>query len=313
MLVSGCTGPQSALAPAGRGAEQLAGLFWVMAVGATAVWLIVMGLGVYSLLRPGTASPKTAAFYLIGGGTLFPTIVLAALLMVGLSLLPAQLKPAPAGSLRIDVVGYQWWWQVRYPRSGGEIRLANEIHLPVGEPVEFHLTSEDVIHSFWIPSLGGKVDMIPGRQTRLTLYPTRTGLFRGACAEFCGASHALMSFDVVVQEKAAFADWLTQQSQPAPEPESTVTSRGQHVFLNNGCGACHTVRGTSADGEIGPDLTHVGGRLSLAAGILENDPAGFLKWLEHPKSVKPGAHMPLFGMLPADDLRALAAYLDSLQ
>jgi cytochrome c oxidase subunit 2 len=284
-----------------------------MAVGATAVWLIVMGLGIYALVWPGKASPRTAAFYLIGGGTLFPTIVLAALLMVGLSLLPAQLAPAPPGSLRIDIVGYQWWWQVRYPQSGGDIRLANEIHLPAGEPVEFHLTSEDVIHSFWIPSLGGKVDMIPGRQTRLTLYPTRTGRFRGACAEFCGASHALMSFDVVVQERADFADWLAEQSQPALEPKSTMTRRGQQVFLNNGCGACHTVRGTPANGEIGPDLTHVGGRLSLAAGILHNDPAGFRKWLEHPKSVKPGAHMPLFGMLPSDDLHALAVYLDSLQ
>jgi cytochrome c oxidase subunit 2 len=312
-MISGCDGPQSALAPAGRGAEQLADLFWVMAAGAIVVWLIVVGLGVYCLLRPESGSRRKAAIYIIGGGVLFPTVVLAALLVFGLSLLPAQVAPAPEGSLQVTVTGYQWWWRVGYPSHGEAAELANEIHLPVGEPVQFQLFSADVIHSFWVPSLGGKVDMIPGRGTQLTLHPTQTGVFRGTCAEYCGTSHALMSFYVVVKEKQEFRRWLYQQSEPAQPPASPLGVRGQELFITHGCGACHTVRGTSAQGKVGPDLTHVGSRLSLGAGILPNEPESFIKWIERPDSVKPDALMPHFAMLPPDDLQALAAYLDGLK
>ena len=313
VLGMGCSGPQSALAPAGRGAEQLAELFWVMAAGAVVVWLIVVGLGVYCLLRPESGSRRKAAIYIIGGGVLFPTVVLAVLLVFGLSMLPAQVAPAPDGSLQITVTGYQWWWRVQYSSGGEVIELANEIHLPVGEPVEFHLLSADVIHSFWIPSLGGKVDMIPGRRTRLTLHPTRAGVFRGTCAEYCGTSHALMSFYVVVEEKQDFRRWLDQQSQSAQTPASPLGLRGQKLFVTHGCGACHMVRGTAAGGKVGPDLTHVGSRLSIGAGILPNEPGSLSDWIERPDAVKPEAHMPHFAMLPPEDLRALAAYLDSLK
>jgi cytochrome c oxidase subunit 2 len=193
------------------------------------------------------------------------------------------------------------------------MELANEIRLPVGERVAFHLESPDVIHSFWIPALSGKMDMIPGRQTRLALEPTRTGVFRGACAEYCGTSHALMSFDVVVLEPADFARWLEQQRAPAQPPVQPLAVHGQELFLANGCGACHTVRGTPADGVVGPDLTHVGSRLSLGAATLSNDPEAFQRWVANTDHVKPGVHMPAFGMLPPEDLRALAAYLDALQ
>ncbi len=199
---------------------------------------------------------------------------------MGLSMLPDLVAPAPEGSLKIVVSGEQWWWRVRYLPPGGEaIVLANEIRLPVGEPVEFRLESPDVIHSFWIPSLGGKMDMIPGRLTRLALEPTRTGVFRGVCAEYCGTSHALMSFYVVVMEKEEFDRWLAHQAAPAEPPAEPLAARGQELFLANGCGACHTVRGTPADGVIGPDLTHVGSRLSLAAGILPNEPDAFQRWI----------------------------------
>ena len=286
-----------------------------MAAGASVVWLAVVGLTVFAIrARPEALDRRRAATLIIGGGVVFPTAVLAALLVYGLALLPDQLAPAPEGSLKIAVTGEQWWWRVRYERPGGEaVVLANEIRLPVGEPVQFELDSADVIHSFWIPNLGGKMDMIPGRVNRLTLEPTRTGVFRGACAEYCGGPHALMGFSVVVSEKAEFDRWLARQAEPAPEPEGPLEARGRELFLANGCGACHTVRGTEAAGVVGPDLTHIGSRLSLGALALPNEPDDFLRWIGHTRAVKPGVLMPPFGMLSKDDLRALAAYLDGLE
>jgi cytochrome c oxidase subunit II len=315
LLLTGCSGPQSALDPAGRGAERIADLFWWMTAGSVLIWLAVIGLAFYAIrVRPEAHSRRQADLLIIGGGAIIPTVVLAGLLVYGLALMPDLLAPAPEGSLKIAVSGEQWWWRVRYLPPGGEaVELANEIRLPVGERVEFSLQSPDVIHSFWIPALGGKIDMIPGRVNRLTLEPTRTGVFRGACAEYCGTSHALMSFSVVVQEKEDFARWLEHQAAPAQPPAQPLAARGHELFLANGCGACHTVRGTPADGVLGPDLTHVGGRLSLGAGILPNDPDAFLRWITHTEGVKPGVLMPAFGMLPAEELQALAVYLEGLQ
>jgi cytochrome c oxidase subunit 2 len=316
LLLVGCSGPQSTLDPAGRGAERIAELFWWMAAGAGLVWLIVLGLTLYTMRIQPEPHRRSVATLIIGGGAVLPTVVLTGLLAYGLSLLPDLLAPVSAGSLHITVAGEQWWWRVRYlsPDGNGQgVELANEIRLPVGEPVEFHLESPDVIHSFWIPSLGGKIDMIPGRTNRLALEPTRTGVFRGACAEYCGDSHALMSFYVVVVEKDDFTAWLEHQRQPAQPPTQPLAVRGQELFLANGCGACHTVRGVAAHGVVGPDLTHVGSRLSLGAGILPNAPEAFLQWIARTADVKPGVHMPAFGMLAPEDLQALAAYLDGLE
>jgi cytochrome c oxidase subunit 2 len=191
--------------------------------------------------------------------------------------------------------------------------LANEIRLPVGETVEFRLESPDVIHSFWIPSLGGKMDMIPGRVTRLALTPTKTGVFRGACAEYCGTSHALMSFDVVVHEKEGFDRWLAHQQMPAGPPGAAAAARGHELFLANGCGACHAIRGTTAKGVIGPDLTHVGSRLSIGAGTLSNTRDALVRWIARTDHVKPGVIMPSFGMLPDEQLQAMALYLEGLR
>ncbi len=251
---------------------------------------------------------------IVGGGVVVPTLVLAVLLIFGLAMLPGLVAPAPAGSLIISVDGELWWWRVRYPSSTGEgVSLANEIHLPVGETVEFQLESDNVIHSFWIPSLGGKVDMLPGRVTRLALTPTRTGVFRGVCAEYCGDSHALMKFDVVVESKADFNRWLAHQSQPSVPPVDQLATRGQEAFLANGCGACHSVRGTRAAGVIGPDLTHVGSRLSIAAVTLPCEIEHFEQWIAFTDDVKPGSRMPRFSMLNKDELHALAAYLKGLK
>jgi cytochrome c oxidase subunit 2 len=313
--LAGCGGPQSALDPAGRGAERIADLFWLMTAGAVGIWIAVIALAVWAVrVRPGTRDRQRSAWLIVGAGAILPTLLLTVLLLHGLALLPALLVAAPTGTLTIAVSGEQWWWRVQYLPHGGEpVVLANEIRLPVGQPVEFRLESADVIHSFWIPSLGGKIDMIPGRVTRLVLTPTRTGVFRGVCAEYCGMSHALMAFDVVVESRETFERWLAHQRAPAGPPRDGIAERGGALFLAHGCAACHAIRGTPARGIVGPDLTHVGSRMSLGAGILRNQPDAFAHWIARTDHAKPGVLMPAFGMLPAEDVRALAAYLDGLE
>ena len=311
--LAGCSGPQSALAPAGVEAEAIARLFWIMAAGAVLAWLAVCGLALWIGTRRRRRAGLRAARWLILLGAAVPVVVLGALLAYGLALMPRLRAPADAGP-RIAVTGEQWWWRVRYLRPGAApVELANEIRLPVGVRTRFLLDSPDVIHSLWIPALGGKVDMIPGRTNTLVLEPTRTGVFRGACAEFCGTSHAFMQLDVVVMEPGAFARWLEQQAAPARAPREASARQGRDAFLENGCGACHAIRGTPADGALGPDLTHVGSRLGLAAGTLPNDVQAFERWIAHAHAVKPDTPMPEFDMLPDARLRAIAAYLDDLQ
>jgi cytochrome c oxidase subunit 2 len=310
---AGCTGIQSSLAPAGREAARIADLFWWMTAGALVIWVAVIALGLWCARNP-SGPRRRDAWLIVGGGVVVPTVVLTALLVYGLAALPPLVARAPDGSLRIAVTGEQWWWRVQYLSNEGlVVEVANEIRLPVGEPVQFELRSDNVLHSFWIPSLGGKMDMIPGRVTYLTLQPTRTGVFRGACAEYCGRSHAFMAFYVEVLERGAFERWLDHQATVAQPPVSALAAGGRDLFLANGCSACHTVRGTRATGVLGPDLTHVGGRLSLAAGILENRPEEFAAWIGHPERMKPGVLMPRFGMLPRAHLDAIAAYLEALQ
>ncbi|MGE3176075.1 MAG: cytochrome c oxidase subunit II [Vicinamibacterales bacterium] len=311
----GCGGVQSALAPAGRDAERIAVLFWWMTAGALVVWAAMIAIALhYSRRSPAQRNHRRDRTLIIGGGVLVPTVTLTALLVYGLAMLPDAVSRAPDGSLLVDVLGEQWWWRVRYEHPAGRsVELANELRLPVGRPVQLRLHSDNVIHSFWVPSLAGKMDMIPGRVTYLTIRPTSTGVFRGACAEYCGTSHALMAFFTEVVSGPAFDRWLDEQARPAGAPMEALTSRGADGFLAHGCAACHTIRGTSADGVIGPDLTHVGSRLSLGAGILDNDAAAFRRWIAGTEHVKPGVHMPAFGMLPEEELRALTAYLEWLQ
>jgi len=306
--------PQSALEPAGAAAERIATLFWAMTAGGALIWLAVVGLSIYAIwIAPGRHRPGLANALIVGGGLIFPTVVLGGLLAYGLAMLPGFLAPAPPDALRIAVTGEQFWWRVRYLGAAGPVELANELRLPAGEPVELLLDSRDVIHSFWIPSLGGKADMIPGRKTRLLLEPTRPGRFRGVCAEYCGSSHAHMAFPVEVMEKSAFEGWLAQQALLARAPTEPMAARGRALFSATGCGACHTVRGTDADGTVGPDLTHVASRGTLGAALVDNTPDDLGRWLAHTDELKPGVLMPAFGMLPAVELAALAAYLGALE
>jgi len=314
LLLGGCAGPQSTLDPAGQAAEDIARLFWIMVAGAVVIWTTVIGLAIYALrLKPEAHPRRRSGIWIIGGGVIAPTVILTGLVIYSLAFLPQLLARPPEGSLQIRVDGLQWWWRVTYLENGEtDFELANEIHLPVGEPVEFLLSSPDVIHSFWIPALGGKVDMIPGRETRLTLMPTRTGTFRGVCAEYCGASHALMNFTVVVSEPEDYQQWLAEQRSPARQPAEELTILGRELFVSSGCGACHSVRGTDANGRIAPDLTHVGSRHKLGADVLPNDRASFERWIRHTDTVKPDVLMPEYHSLDAAELTALAAYLESL-
>jgi cytochrome c oxidase subunit 2 len=313
LLAIACGGPQSALAVAGRDAERIRHLFIVMSIGAFIVWAAVVTIAIYAIRKTDSHSTRAGNLLVIGGGFALPTVVLAGLLAYGLPMIPAVLASPSPGALRIHVTGKQWWWRVEYVTAQGRIETANEIRVPLGQRVEFQLTSPDVIHSFWVPSIAGKMDMIPGRVTRLALEPTRTGVFRGACAEYCGASHARMAFEVVVLEAQEFSRWLDAQSRAAPSPSDPQLVRGATAFVTHGCTACHTVRGIAEASRIGPDLTHVGSRLRLAAGTLPNGPGAFAGWILDPERVKPGVHMPAFRTLSADDVTALAAYLESLQ
>jgi len=280
LWLTACTGPQSALDPAGVAAERIADLWWGMAVAGILIWLGVVGLTVYAIrVAPEKAHDRGRARRLILGGGAFSVGVLTILLLAALRLLPRLVAEPPGDPLRVHVTGEEFWWRVTYLRDGpsgtDSVTLANELRLPLGRPVVLHLETADVIHSFWLPSLAGKVDLLPGRTTRLVLEATRTGEFRGACAEFCGLSHAYMSFRAVVDDSAGFEAWLARQAGPAEPPASAAARRGAAAFVEHGCPACHAVRGTDADGRIGPDLTHVGSRARIAAGRLRNGFAVF--------------------------------------
>ena len=307
VFLAACNPEQSALHPAGTDAADLANLFWFMTIGGALIWMLLMGTAIYAVL--GKKRPRSERFadrFVFIGGVALPTIGLAALLVFGLALLPNWAE-TDAPDLRIHVVAEQFWWRLGYEdKDGVRIDTANEVHLPVGATAEFVLTSTDVIHSFWIPALGGKMDAIPGRTNVLRLTPTKVGVYRGACAEFCGRSHALMAFPVVVHKAEVFATWRAAQRQPA-------AVAGTEPFIAAGCGACHVVRGVSEAGSVGPDLTHFGSRRSIGAGTLELTEANLADWLVAPSHIKPGVRMPSFATLPDAERAAIVDFLMELK
>ncbi|RKF12718.1 cytochrome B [Roseovarius spongiae] len=312
-LLTACAGEQSVLDPAGRDAQVLSDLFWVMLAGAVVLWLFVNGLIFYvTRIAPRPLGRRAAEALIIGGGVVFPTIVLGALLIYALSEMPNQ--RASGEGLEVRVMAHQYWWRVEYWPDGASepVISANEIRLPTGQRSEITLNAERVIHSFWIPALGGKTDLIPGRQTRMSLEPVRAGQFRGQCAEFCGESHAYMAFGAVTMPPEEFAAWLEAEAAPAKPPEGNEATRGAALFLSEGCGACHAVRGTAASGAVGPDLTHLASRRTLAAGILPMEKAALRDWVSDPARFKPGVEMPGFDHLTDAELEALASYLMGL-
>ncbi|WP_159952401.1 cytochrome c oxidase subunit II [Rhizobium sp. 18065] len=314
-ILGSCSGVQSALDPAGEEARQVATLFWVMTVGSGAIWGIVVALALYASRRKRRpVSEETAGKLIFWAGVVFPVTVLTALLAFALWLMPT-LRPFAFGDfarLRVEVVGNQFWWRVVYHLPDGKrVVSANEVRLPVGERVEFSLTSADMIHSFWIPALGGKMDLIPGRVNRLSLLATEAGIYRGQCAEFCGVAHALMAFPVFVMEPTDFNEWLNARTTPSAGVEADA--RGRDLFLGRDCGTCHRIDGTQAQGSSGPDLSHIGSRLTLGAGQVKNDPDALGRFIAHSSAIKPGSMMPAYLDLPEDDIAAMAFWLKGLQ
>ena len=300
------------LDPAGLAAHTISGVAWSLFVGSTLIFAGVMALLMVALRqRVGKVNTR---WWIVGGGLVFPAVVLS-ILMVYTAVRSAQITHAPPmDALVISVVGKMWWWEVRYRRPDGpDVVLANEIHIPVNRPVVIGLSSSDVIHSFWVPQLGGKMDMVPGRTNQLVLQATVPGVYRGQCAEYCGEQHARMAMHVVAHEPADFVTWLATQAQPARSPASPLAERGREAFVAQRCTACHTVRGVSETARLGPDLTHVGSRLHLGAGTVRNDVAAIQRWIAHVQNLKPGARMPSFGERDAADLEAMAVWLDSLK
>jgi cytochrome c oxidase subunit 2 len=241
--------------------------------------------------------------------TIAPALVLLVIAIPTIQVVfRTQGAAAPPNALEVRVRGWQWWWEFRYPEL--DVVTANELHLPVGRPVVFTLEGPDVIHSFWVPQLGGKRDVVPGRLNQLTLTPERAGEYWGQCAEFCGASHANMGLRVIVEEPTAFERWVAAQAAPPPEPEGAA-AEGKALYARSACVGCHTIRGVSA-GVLGPDLTHFGSRTLFGAGLWPNEPQHLVSWLKDPPALKPGAKMPNLNLTDAE-AQALAAYLMSLK
>lgn len=226
----------------------------------------------------------------------------------------ALVRAASDPQVSLKVTAMQWWWDIEYLHSdpSQRFRTANEVHLPVNAQVRIELTANDVIHSFWVPNLNGKRDLIPGRPTEIRLQPTQPGVFRGQCAEFCGQQHAHMAFDVVVESQADFDRWRERQLAAATQPADATAEGGLQVFMSTACNLCHAISGTPAFAQVGPDLTHVASRRMLAAGALVNTPENLRKWLQNPQAVKPGSRMPIVELEPRE-LDALVAYLGALQ
>lgn len=304
------------LDPQGPVAAAMADLWWLMLVLGTLVFLLFGVLLARGLRRGPNADEELAdedrrliRRWLVGGGVVLPGVVLTVVLAATLWAMRAT-PAAPDDALVIEVVGHQWWWEIRYPEQG--VTTANEIHMPVGRPVVFELTSADVIHSFWVPALGGKMDMLPERVNAMTLQADRPGRHRSQCAEFCGLQHARMAMIVVAEPAEDFDAWLEANREPAATPAGARAERGREVFARGDCARCHTIGGVTEGGVPGPDLTHLASRETLAAGTLDNTAEQLRRFLADPQAVKPGIGMPV-PELTDEELDDLVAYLQGLQ
>lgn len=314
--LAGCGGVQSALLPVGREALEINPLFWTVTAIATVVTGLVTVLVALAIFGPASWRKRLSHdWVVIGGGVVFPVAVLTFLLVYGFIVMQAGVtRAAEAEGPGITIFGKRWWWEVVYVTPDGRrVVSANELRLPVDRATALRLETTDVIHSFWAPRVAGKLDMIPGRTNVLTVEPTEPGISRGQCAEYCGGAHALMSFYVIAMPAAEFDVWLETEAGAAREPLEEQARRGRDLFLGNGCGACHAIRGTSAAGEIGPDLTHVGARHSLAAATLPNTAEAISAWIVKNQHIKPDNLMPEYNFLDTEEVQAISIYLAGLE
>lgn len=318
--LAACSSNHAALNPAGPRAQSIANLLLLFCAVASIVYLIVIGALVWSVLRrrrrlepDGKQLREQHSWRVIGVAVALTVVTLITLALADF-VVQRQLSAHPADAMRIVLTGHQYWWEVEYDEAdpSQRVRTANEIHIPVGRPVEFVLTSRDVIHSFWLPSLMGKKDLIPGLTNTEVVIASRPGIFTGQCAEFCGLQHAQMRLTLTAERPQDFERWRQHQLGEGSAPASEVERHGQSVFMSTSCILCHTIAGTPAGATVGPDLTHLASRRTIAAGTLANTPANLASWILEPQRVKPGAMMPATS-LPPKDLVALTAYLGSLK
>ncbi len=323
-MLAGCDTVQSATGGDARQAEIFANLFTIFLVVTAIVYLIVIAFLIAAIGRrrgrrqdglpdQGESREPVLQTLLIGW------VVVIALILTGLTVASWVADrglddAAAAPQLEIEIVGNQWWWEVRYLDADPSriVHTANELHLPAGVPVRIRLKSNDVIHSFWIPNLAGKRDLIPGRTAELSVRPTRPGLYRGQCAEFCGLQHAHMALDVTVESPADFIAWRNRQLAPAASPSNALAAAGQAYVTSRECASCHNIAGTPASGQVAPDLTHFASRRSIAAGTFPMTRGHLYAWIADPQSAKPGNNMPYVGLEP-NELHAIVAYLETLR
>lgn len=299
--------------PAGPYAGSITLLSWILLGMAAVVMIIVLAALYFALFGRRETQQKLGGAKVIWiGGVIFPVVVLTALLIYGLSLTRHLSDPIRGDELRVRITGEMWWWRVAYlGRDGREVMQdANELHIPAGQPVVLELESADVIHSFWVPRLTGKLDMIPGRRNLMRIQANTPGIFGGQCAEFCGGPHALMGFTVVAHEPETFATLMAARLR-RERIEVPALQAGAQLFQSAGCAACHRIAGTPANGLAGPDLTHVGARRTLGAGILPNNLGTMMGWIGNSQAIKPNNRMPPYHMLTSEQLTALAVYLEA--
>ncbi len=322
--LAGCSSASSALAPAGPQAGRIATLWWITLAVLATIFLLVIAFLLYAGMRrrleaddPGRAPDVDRRLLRwVGAATGVSALTVLVLLVLdiatGRALEGLASHPNP---VHVTVIGHQWWWEVQYQSSSDPTKVvttANELHIPVGRPVSIAGKSADVIHSFWVPQLHGKRDLLPGYTTNLWLQADRPGTYRGQCAEFCGLQHAHMALLVVAEPPAQYEAWLQQQADTARAPTTPLAQHGRDVFLNGPCSLCHSIRGTPAGSNNGPDLTHIASRRTLAAGTLPNNIGALSGWIVDPHAVKPGNNMPGSALSPGD-LQALVAYLGGLR
>ncbi len=324
LALAGCEHTQSSLYANGPAAARIARVSWLMLILFLAITAIMWILIAVAVSRHRGTLEEHAPVDIGGGqgwvawgGLVFPLIVLTILFVLGLKLLasfPMHEGPHHKVTADITIIGHQWWWEVHYMgQPAQQFTTANEIHIPVGRPVNIELRSVDVIHSFWVPSLHGKVDLVPDHPNFINIQADHEGSFPGTCAEYCGAQHAHMRLLVVAQQPEDYQAWVQQQLKPASEPAGEDAKRGEQIFLAGPCSLCHQVRGTLAGGRVAPDLTHIGSRRNIAANSYANNDANLEAWVTHAQSLKPAVAMPNLTQFNGQQLRDLVAYLRQLQ
>lgn len=306
----------SILKGAGVEGHQVAGLWWVMFALAAGVYVVVGGFVIYAILRgrwsrrePFVGRRMSDDAFVVIGGIVVPIAILLVLAVLTVRT-STTARAAVKGGVQIEVVGRRWFWDVRYPDA--QVNTANEVRIPVNRPVTLKLTSTDVIHSFWVPDVAGKLDTIPGQTNYLHLRVTKAGTYLGECAEYCGLQHANMRLALIALPPADFDRWLTRRAAVVPSPTNELEARGEQVFTREACAGCHTIKGTTASGVVGPDLTDLGERGWLGALTIRNTPENLQAWITDSQSIKRGNVMPPFS-LAGDDMQALVAYLESLK